>query len=146
MNILCATDLLPKSEPAVERAGKLADALSAELTLLHVVAPDDVDGQALEQRLQHARRRLASHVRPLRWPWRRSPKTQVRCGSPANVLVDTLAKQRAALVVLGPGTLLTRKRPTLKRQATAQARPTRRPRGRRGGGGSARRAPRDRTA
>ena len=40
MRILCATDLLAKSESAIERAGLLANQLNADLSLLHVVAPE----------------------------------------------------------------------------------------------------------
>ena len=39
MKILCATDLLPKSESAIDRAGMLSDLLNADLSLLHVVMP-----------------------------------------------------------------------------------------------------------
>jgi hypothetical protein len=37
--LLCATDLLPASESAVDRAGVLAQELNARLSLLHVVSP-----------------------------------------------------------------------------------------------------------
>ena len=47
MRILCATDLLTKSDAAIERAGMLADQLDAGLTLLHVVVPGESQ-QALE--------------------------------------------------------------------------------------------------
>ena len=40
MRILCATDLLAKSEAAIARAASISDELGADLTLLHgVVAP-----------------------------------------------------------------------------------------------------------
>src|SRR5689334_22673147 len=66
MQIVCATDLLPRSEAAVERAGILADDLAADLTLLHVVAPSE-SGRALEQALQHAQSRLRARARPPLW-------------------------------------------------------------------------------
>ncbi len=47
MRILVATDLLSKSEVAIERAGMMADRLMADLSLLNVVAPS-VSERALE--------------------------------------------------------------------------------------------------
>ena len=41
MRILCATDLQPKSDAAIGRAGMLADQLGAGLTLLHVAVRGD---------------------------------------------------------------------------------------------------------
>jgi universal stress protein E len=38
MKILCATDLLSKSDSAIDRAGMLVDQLEADLLLLHVVS------------------------------------------------------------------------------------------------------------
>ena len=56
MRILCATDLLPDSDAAIERAAWLAGQLKAQLTLLHVVmseAPrtvsEETRGIALER-------------------------------------------------------------------------------------------------
>ena len=69
MRILCATDLLTKSDAAIERAGILSDHLNADLTLLHVVVPDESQ-QALEQALLAASAELQRRVRPPRW---RSP-------------------------------------------------------------------------
>ena len=40
MRILCATDLLPKSEAAIARAGLMSDRLGADLTLLHIVSDE----------------------------------------------------------------------------------------------------------
>lgn len=37
MNILCATDLLPKSDSALERAAMLAERREAQLVLIHVL-------------------------------------------------------------------------------------------------------------
>jgi len=48
MKILCATDLLAKSEAALQRAGMLADNLEADVTLLHVVTPKQ-SSRILEQ-------------------------------------------------------------------------------------------------
>jgi hypothetical protein len=61
MKIMCATELLPKSEAALSRAGLLADALGADLTVLHVVSAE-ASAAKLEERLQTA-------LRQMRWKW-----------------------------------------------------------------------------
>ncbi|HEU4627982.1 MAG TPA: universal stress protein [Steroidobacteraceae bacterium] len=106
MRILCATDLLPKSEPAIDRAGLLADDLGADLTLLHVVAPAD-SGRVLEQTLQMRLAQAKARVQPPLWRARTKPNVAVRTGNPARLIVDTLGQSRARLLVLGPH----RKRP-----------------------------------
>jgi universal stress protein E len=60
--LLCATDLLPKSESAVDRAGILAHESDADLSLLHVVSPT-TSHRILEQSLQIAIARMKSRVR-----------------------------------------------------------------------------------
>jgi universal stress protein E len=61
--LLCATDLLLKSDRAFDRAGILAGDLAAQLSLLHVVSPTASE-RALEQSLQIAVARMKSCVRP----------------------------------------------------------------------------------
>jgi len=68
VKILCATDLLRKTEPALERAGMLAEALDADLSLLHVVPPTESE-RMLKQDLQHARGL---------WRYTRSPRDRGR--------------------------------------------------------------------
>ena len=66
MRILCATDLLPKSEAAIERAALLSNQLGADLSILHVVSPAESQ-QVLEQTLQSAHERAQSRAEPLLW-------------------------------------------------------------------------------
>jgi len=106
MQILCATDLLTKSDPAIERAGILSDQLNADLTLLHVVVPGESQ-QALEQTLQGASSNLQMRIRPPRWRARRAPNVGVHAGNAAKIILDTAAQSQARLLVLGPH----RKRP-----------------------------------
>src|SRR5690349_13701782 len=106
MRILCATDLLTKSDAAIERAGILADQLDADLTLLHVVVPGESQ-QALEHTLQGASSALQSRVRPPRWHAQRAPSVGVHAGNAAKIILDTAAQSQARLLVLGPH----RKRP-----------------------------------
>ena len=102
MKILSATDFLPKSDAAMDRAGFLADALAGELTLLYAVSPDAADGQTLEQRVRRADSRLTSRTSPPKWRWGSQPQVAVQCGHPARVVLDNAYRSRAALVVLGP--------------------------------------------
>ena len=106
MRILSATDLFPKSEASIERAGLLADQLGANLTLLHVVEPGESD-RALEQTLQTAFAHTRSRGRPPMWRAQSVPHVIVRAGKPAKIIVETAAQTKAQLVVLGPH----RKRP-----------------------------------
>lgn len=101
MRILCATDLLPKSEAAIERAGVLADALGADLTLLHVVVPTD-SGRALEQTLQIHLANTRARAQPPAWRARARPNVVVRTGNPARLIIDTLEQLQAHLLILGP--------------------------------------------
>ncbi len=101
MRILNATDLLPKSEAATERAGMMAERLGAELSLLHVVVPSASE-RALEQDLQHAIARLRSRAKPPLWSQGTSPGTIVKAGSPSTRIIDTIDEVSAKLVVLGP--------------------------------------------
>ena len=61
--LLCATDLLPKSEAAIDRAALLAQELGADLSLLHVVSPVTSE-RVLEHSLQTAIARMKSRARP----------------------------------------------------------------------------------
>jgi universal stress protein E len=100
MRILSATDLLAKSEVAIERAGMMAEQLRAELTLLHVVEPAASE-RALEQDLQHAIAKVKARSRPPLWTWNKVPDVMVKTGTAANHIIETIDEVRARLVVLG---------------------------------------------
>lgn len=102
MELLCATDLLPKTEPAIERAGFLSEALGAGLTVLHAVPPDSADGGTLEQRLRRTSERLASRTSAPRWRWDSRADVAVHCGRPSRVVLDAAFRQNARLLILGP--------------------------------------------
>lgn len=101
MRILCATDLLPRSDAAVERAGLLAQQLQAQLTLLHVVVPGG-SPVALEETLQWASGELQSRSHSLRARGQRAPEVAVQAGPAATGILDTVARLRPRLLVLGP--------------------------------------------
>lgn len=101
MQIIGATDLAPESEVAIARAGLLADQLNAELALLHVVVPGE-SRQALEQALQAARSRMQALVQPPLWRAQHAPGWAVHAGAPARIILETAARLRARLLVLGP--------------------------------------------
>lgn len=99
--LLAATDLLPKSEFAIDRAGLLADELGADLSLLHVVSPVSSD-RVLEQSLEMAIARMKSRVRRPLWHAEATPEVVVRAGNPARVILDTLASEEPSLLIVGP--------------------------------------------
>jgi nucleotide-binding universal stress UspA family protein len=101
MKILCATDLTPKSDAAVDRAGMLATQLDAELVLLHVV-PHSSSASALEQKLRAASERMKARIRAPQWRHKRAPNTMIRIGSTAQLLSRTAEEIGADLIVLGP--------------------------------------------
>jgi nucleotide-binding universal stress UspA family protein len=101
MRLLVATDLLPKSECAIDRAGLLADELDAQLSLLHVVSPVSSE-RVLEQSLQIAIARMKSRVRPPLWRARSTPDVVVRAGNPARVILDVIAREEQELLIAGP--------------------------------------------
>ena len=102
MKLLCATDLLPKTEAAIERAGFLSEALGAELTVVHAVSPEAADGGTLEQRMRRRSARLATRTSAPVWRWESRANVNVSCGRPARVVLDTAYRQDARLVILGP--------------------------------------------
>jgi nucleotide-binding universal stress UspA family protein len=101
MRLWCATDLLPKSEAAIDRAGLLADELGVHLSLLHVVSPV-ASGRALEEALQIAIARMKSLVRPPLWRAGTIADLVVRAGNPAGLMLDTIAGEEPDLLIIGP--------------------------------------------
>lgn len=99
--LLCATDLLPKSEAAIDRAGMVAEQLQAQLSVLHVVSPT-TSGLNLEQALQLAITGLESRARAPGWRFGLLPEVAVRAGGPARLIIDSLDKHRVDLLVIGP--------------------------------------------
>ena len=100
MKILCATDLLPRSDAAIERAGWLGDQLGAAVTLLHVVAAADSE-RVLERTLQVAQEQMRSRGRPPLWRSIGVPNVAVLAGNPARLILDTLRQSKPGLLVLG---------------------------------------------
>lgn len=127
MKLLCATDLLPRSDAAVDRAYQLRDALNARLSLLHVVAPGGAEKGTLEQRLLAASSLLAQRAR------HSGPGVElvVRCGRPAAVAAEEA--RNADLAIVGPhspSALLDALRGTFVERLLGEGRPvlvTRRP-------------------
>ena len=104
--LLCATDLLPKSEAAIDRAGLLAQRLGAQLSLLHVVSPVSSE-RNLEQTLQTAIAGLDARARAPQWRHGPPPNVAVRTGSPARLIREAIDEHRPDLLIIGPH----RKRP-----------------------------------
>lgn len=100
MRVVCGTDLLPKSDSALERAGMLAERLGATLSLIHAV-PDAESDYLVEQEMERAGRHLKRRATPPRWRHGPTPTVEVRAGSPARVLIEAARELDPALVVLG---------------------------------------------
>lgn len=96
MKLLCATDLLPKTDDAVDRAFQLRAALGAKLALVHVVPTLGSEEGTLEQRLLSARSRLGLRARHSGG----DARLVVRCGRPTNVVCEEAAS--ADLAIIGP--------------------------------------------
>lgn len=99
--LLCATDLLPKSEAAIERAALLAEELGARLALLHVVSPF-APQKVLEQTLQNAIERMRARVRSPEWRAKSKASAGVLVGNPRRLIVGSMAREEADLLIIGP--------------------------------------------
>jgi len=100
MKILCATDLLPKSESALERAAMLAESQEAQLVLIHVL-PEPEPHHLLEQERQRAGRQLRLRATPPQWRHRIVPTFEVRSGNPVQVLIQAARDLEPAVIVFG---------------------------------------------
>ena len=96
MRLLCATDLRPRSDAAVDRACQIRDAMRASLTLVHVVPPLSAEHGTLEQRLLSASGLLAHRARHAG----EGVQLVLRCGRPSTVVCEE--SRTADLVVVGP--------------------------------------------
>jgi nucleotide-binding universal stress UspA family protein len=101
MRLLCATDLSPKCEFGIDRAGRLAEDLGLDLSLLHVVPPVESE-RALEESLNVAIGYMRSRARPPMWHWGSVPNVIVRTGSPARIIAQTVQRLSPFALVLGP--------------------------------------------
>jgi universal stress protein E len=94
--MLCATDLSPRSERAVQSAALLASRLDAQLMLLHVMAADQ-----LVERAAQVREEIAQQFLSTRLPTGREPKIEVRVGDCVQTIAAVAEKTDADLIVLG---------------------------------------------
>jgi CheY-like chemotaxis protein len=111
-HIMVATDLLPKSRPALLRTAILARTLGANVTLVHVVPLEPWD-EASVPRSQDALEQLTQIAQDPIWRGVAQPNTLISSGSPARVILEIATANHVDLLVLGPherGTL----RETLK--------------------------------
>jgi universal stress protein E len=94
--MLCAIDLSPRSERTVQRAVLLARQLKAQLTLLHVMAPEELVAQS-----EAAREQIAQHISSIATPGGTEPAVELRAGDYVQTIA-TVAKQiDADLIILG---------------------------------------------
>ena len=100
MRVLCATDLSPLCEFVVDRAGLLAEALGADLSLLHVVPPVQSE-RALEQSLKEAIDYMRARGREPMWRWGVAPNVIVRTGASARIISETVQRLTPHVLILG---------------------------------------------
>ena len=95
--MLCAIDLSPRSQRAVQRAALLASQIDAQLILLHVMAPDQLAEQAVHVRDQIARQLLSNRL-----PAVREPTIEVRAGDYVQTIANnaplTIAAVKRAII------------------------------------------------
>jgi universal stress protein E len=101
MRLLCATDLSPKCEFAIDRAGRLAESLGMDLSLLHVVPPVESE-RALEESLNVAIDYMKARGRPPMWQWGTVPNVIVATGSSTRIIAQTVQRLSPFALVLGP--------------------------------------------
>lgn len=101
MRLLCATDLSPKCEFALDRAGRLAEDLRMDLSLLHVVPPVESE-RALEDSLNVSIDYMKARARPPLWQWGGAPNVIVGTGSTGRIISQTVQRLAPFVTVLGP--------------------------------------------
>lgn len=104
---LCATDLSPASDAAVQEAARLAHATKSELVLLHVhpiehVPEDDQTGERtylLEMNLRRSLDRVAATLRDAHPGL--AVKVDVAGGAPVRIILDEATRLAADRIVVG---------------------------------------------
>jgi nucleotide-binding universal stress UspA family protein len=94
--MLCATDLCPRSDRAVQRAALLASRFDAQLILLHVMTPDQ-----LAERAVHVRDEIAKQLLSNRLPALHEPTIEVRAGDYVQTIAAVALEADVDLIVLG---------------------------------------------
>ena len=94
--LLCATDLSPRSRPAVVRATLLANRLDAQLVLLHVMEPDKPIDRA-----SHAKEQMARQLSSLGLSAAHAPVIELRTGDYIQSIATVAEQTHATLVILG---------------------------------------------
>lgn len=98
--VLCATDLLQRSDRAVSRADAIARALGAQLLLLHVI---DAAKSGVDTHRHGARARSILNARARKLSRSgNGAQVSVRAGRPHKIIADVAMTWDADLIVLGP--------------------------------------------
>jgi universal stress protein E len=100
MKILAATDFSARSDRALRKAGLLAQAMGAELTVLHVV-DDDQPQDVIENEGREAERVLAAQVRAMAEMSAARSRPMVVAGNPFDGILRSAASIGADLIVMG---------------------------------------------
>jgi nucleotide-binding universal stress UspA family protein len=97
--ILCATDLTPRSDRAMQRTALLAQQTNAEVFFLHAVN-DKLAGRVLRSKMNRAYARLAFHSGRFMKQTSGSATTAVRIGKPVDAVIAAAREYKPDLIVM----------------------------------------------
>jgi len=97
--ILCATDLTPRSDGAMQRAALLARQMNAEVHFVHALN-DKLAGRVLRSKVNRASTRLASHSRHLMQHAPESVTAEVQLGPPVEIVIAAAREYNPDLIVI----------------------------------------------
>lgn len=97
--ILCATDLAPRSDRAVQRAAMLAKRMDAEVLFVHVVS-DRQPERVVHLKANRARMRLMTQAERAMTHSPESARVEIHLGKPLKVIADLAKEWSADLIVV----------------------------------------------
>ncbi|WP_161828479.1 universal stress protein [Steroidobacter agaridevorans] len=97
--ILCATDLTPRSDRAMQRAALLAQQMNAEAHFVHALN-DRLAGRVLRSKVIRANLRLAAHSQRLMQHAPESVTAEVQLGNPIDIVIATAREYKPDLIVI----------------------------------------------
>lgn len=93
--VLCATDLSPRSQRAVQRAALLASQIRAQLIVLHIMEPDDLVEHGAHVRCEISRQLSSNRFAGCK------PRIELRAGDRVKAIAAVAKEADVDLIVLG---------------------------------------------
>jgi len=97
--VLCATDLTPRSDRAMQRAALLAGQVDADVHFVHAIN-DKLAGRVLRSKVNRANTRLASHSRHLMQHTPERVTAEVQLGNPMDIVIAAAREYNPDLIVI----------------------------------------------